>query len=58
MSDRLKVSELIERLRKMPQDAEVMTEGCDCIGDAVDIEENDTYVLITRSKVNEPMSEF
>lgn len=29
----MKVSELIEALKKAPQDAEVTTEGCDCFGD-------------------------
>jgi len=27
------VKELIEALQKMPQDAEIVTEGCDCYGD-------------------------
>lgn len=28
----MKVSELIEKLQRAPQDAEVWTEGCDCHG--------------------------
>jgi hypothetical protein len=50
--DRLTVTELIERLRRMPQSAEVITEGCDCYGDAVDVEfdESDNTVLIRRTK--------
>jgi hypothetical protein len=28
------VKELIAELEKMPPDAEVLTEGCDCLGDA------------------------
>lgn len=31
----MKVSELIEQLKLMPQDAEVRVEGCDCDGEAV-----------------------
>lgn len=29
----MKVSELIEKLQRAPQDADVWTEGCDCDGE-------------------------
>lgn len=46
----LTVSELIEKLKQMPQDAPVWHEGCDCYGcaDNVTLEEDGT-VLITRN---------
>lgn len=48
----MNVRELIARLRKMPQEIEVKTEGCDCEGDAYGVEEktygSTKYVLITR----------
>ncbi len=43
------VAELIVELQKMPQDAPVYTEGCDCIGTAVGVEiQQDGDVWITR----------
>jgi len=46
----LTVSELIERLKTMPQDALVYHSGCDCIGaaDGVTLEDDGT-VLISRA---------
>jgi hypothetical protein len=46
----LTVAELIERLQKMPSDAVVYHEGCDCYGAANDVVlDEDGTVLITRS---------
>ena len=53
----MKVKELIRKLKKMPQDAEVVTEGCDCVGDTAEVvmyrdwhsDSNSTDVIITRS---------
>lgn len=47
----LTVAQLIEQLRKMPQDARVYTEGCDCLGEAASVEyrEHDHTVEINRS---------
>lgn len=47
----LTVIELINELNKMPPDAFVYHEGCDCIGNAytVELDEDDGTVLITRS---------
>ena len=46
----LTVAELIEELKKMPQDAFVFHEGCDCLGSAYKVLlEPDGTVLITRS---------
>jgi hypothetical protein len=47
----MKVVELIERLKTMPQDAEVITEGCDCFGDSRDVtyDQSDHTVVINRS---------
>mgnify|MGYP007017175434 CR=1 FL=1 len=44
------VSELIEELKKQPQDALVYHEGCDCYGAAkgVTFDEHDGTVLIGR----------
>ena len=49
--DTLTVTELINELKKMPPDAFVYHEGCDCIGNAhtVELDKNDGTVLITRS---------
>ena len=45
----LTVAQLIEELKKMPQDAPVMHEGCDCWGVANGVNlEKDGTVLITR----------
>lgn len=43
----MKVSELIEALRKAKPDAEVMTEGCDCDGNAafVLVDESGTVMI-------------
>lgn len=45
----MKVSELIERLKKMPPDAQVETEGCDCIGQVEGVRLDGNEVLITRT---------
>lgn len=45
----MKVSELIEKLKAMPPDAVVETEGCDCIGQAEGVRLDGTEVLITRT---------
>lgn len=45
----MKVSELIARLSKMPPDADVETEGCDCIGQAAGLRFDGDSVLITRT---------
>lgn len=42
------VGELIEALKGMPPEREVMTEGCDCWGDVKGVVLSD-IVLITRS---------
>lgn len=49
--DILNVAELIDLLKKQPQDALVWHEGCDCYGTAVGVEyeSKDNSVLITRS---------
>lgn len=38
------VAELIEELKKMPQDIEVYTEGCDCDGDVTKVSVNERLV--------------
>jgi hypothetical protein len=50
----LKVSELIELLQKCPPDIEVDMEGCDCTGEAVDVDHDERWgtVTITRSVVD------
>jgi len=47
----LNVSELIDLLKKQPQNALVYHEGCDCIGsaDGVEYNKSDNTVMITRS---------
>lgn len=45
----MKVSVLIEKLKQMPPDAEVETEGCDCIGQAEGVRLDGDSVLITRT---------
>lgn len=45
----MKVSELIKKLNAMPPDAEVETEGCDCIGRAEGVRLDGYEVLITRT---------
>lgn len=49
--DTITVKELIDELKKMPPDALVYHEGCDCDGnaDGVWFNEEDNTVLITRS---------
>ena len=42
------VAELIEKLRQMPPDAQVETEGCDCVGQAAGVNLDGDTVLITR----------
>lgn len=43
------VVELIEKLKSMPLDAKVETEGCDCIGQAEGVRFDGDMVLITRT---------
>lgn len=43
------VAELIEKLQAMPPDAQVETEGCDCIGQAEGVRLEMDMVLITRT---------
>lgn len=45
----MKVSDLIEKLKAMPPDAQVETEGCDCIGQAEGVRLDGNEVLITRT---------
>lgn len=45
----LTVGELIAELQKMPQDLPVITEGCDCLGDAYSVSNEREYVCINRS---------
>lgn len=44
----MKVSELIEKLQRAPQDAEIITEGCDCDGDVGFVVVQDDRVLLAR----------
>ncbi len=46
----LTVKDLIHLLKQCPRDAEVFTEGCDCVGEAKEVEycKNDNSVMITR----------
>jgi len=45
----MKVSELIEKLKLAPQDAEVHTEGCDCNGDCAFVLIDEDGVMLARS---------
>lgn len=45
----MSVTELIDKLKTMPPDAEVETEGCDCIGQAEGVRFDGDTVLITRT---------
>lgn len=45
----MKVSELIEKLKAMPPDAQVEIEGCDCVGQAKGVRLDLDTVLITRT---------
>jgi hypothetical protein len=49
----LTVRELIEQLQQLPQEAEVYTEGCDCINRAgkAELDSVENTVLITRGGV-------
>jgi len=51
----LTVAELIEELKKAPQDAKVFTEGCDCYGDvgSVEIDKNGKEVGLMRTSPND-----
>ena len=45
------VDELIEKLKTYPGTHTVAIEGCDCVGDAVDVELSEaTEVMITRDR--------
>lgn len=49
--DTTTVSELIKALQQMPPDASILTEGCDCYGDACFVKLNkDGSVDILRNK--------
>ena len=48
MADQLTVAELIARLRRLPQEAMVETEGCDCVGAATDVSLDGQTVTIIR----------
>lgn len=43
------VGELVAKLQAMPPDAQVETEGCDCIGQAEGVRWDGDCVLITRT---------
>lgn len=49
----LTVAQLIAKLQQFPGDTLVYTEGCDCVGEAVNVDkmghEEVTSVIITRS---------
>jgi hypothetical protein len=49
----LTVAQLIEKLKEMPQDIPVYTEGCDCTGNAAGVMKEgsgeDECVVITRT---------
>jgi hypothetical protein len=49
----VKVVELITKLQAMPPDAQVETEGCDCIGQAEGVQFDGDTVLITRTMSHE-----
>ena len=44
------VKKLITELSKYPDDSEVITEGCDCVGDSMDVAIFDGKVIILREK--------
>ena len=53
------VAELIEALRDMPEDMPVITQGCDCEGNAYSLSitedpDSGTYVLIERGPSDTP----
>lgn len=49
IGDALTVAELIAELQKMPPEARVLTEGCDCTGQATSVRlQGDGTVLIER----------
>lgn len=45
------VEQLINELSKLPPDAVVFTEGCDCIGEAISVsyDSSDNSIMIHRS---------
>lgn len=46
----MKVSELVEKLSRVPQDAELVSEGCDCEGDVAHVIVRDgNEVVLARS---------
>lgn len=47
------VAELIAELQKHPSDAPVLTEGCDCNGNAVAVTMEDGEVMIERGPEDE-----
>lgn len=54
------VKHLIRELLKCGQDVEVITEGCDCVGDsyAVEISKDGLRVMITRSDYRPPGTDY
>ncbi len=48
----MKVKELIKALESCPQDAEIITEGCDCWGDCdhLDVPKDNQSVYLMRSE--------
>lgn len=48
----MRVEELIKALESCPQDAEIITEGCDCWGDIdhIDVSDNKDTVYLMRSE--------
>lgn len=51
----MKVGELITALSAFPHDLEVLTEGCDCYGEAASIAQEDDVVMIYRSSLTARM---
>lgn len=42
------VKDLVEILQQMPQDLLVSTEGCDCYGGVLAVEDDERYVTLLR----------
>lgn len=47
----LTVAQLIEQLQTFPSNLKVYIEGCDCIGEAAKViqDDDDDYIMITRT---------
>lgn len=49
-AETLTVRELVEELMKLPPDAKVYTEGCDCLGNIASVTvESDQTIMLNRS---------